>query len=77
MSEVLNDFWLRFLNACGIDRFSWLEAPGLLVIVLAFSLVIYAFYKAAQYSIWPHEPQYETIKKSIFDESQDQGSEEV
>jgi len=71
MSEILNNFWLRFLNACGIDRFSWLEAPGLAVVILAFGLVIYAFFKATQYSIWPHEPQYKHIKQSIFDDTEE------
>jgi len=77
MSEILNNFWLRFLNACGIDRFSWLEAPGLLVVIIAFGLVVYAFYKATQYSIWPHEPQYENAKQSIFDDYEENMREDV
>jgi len=71
MSEILNNYWLRFLNACGIERFSWVEAPGLIVVFLALGLVIYAFYKATLYSIWPHEPQNERIKHSILDNQGD------
>jgi len=77
MSEILSNFWLRFLNACGIDRFSWLEAPGLAVVIIAFGLVIYAFYKATQYSIWPYEPHYENAKRSIFDELEEDAQEDV
>jgi len=77
MSDILNNFWLRFLNACGIDRFSWFEAPGLIVVVVAFGLVIYAFYKATQFSIWPQEPHYEKVKRSIFDDADEDGQEGV
>lgn len=67
----MSSLWLRILNACGIDQMSWLEVPGLLVVALAFALVIYAFYKATLYSIWPHEPGRDGIKQSIFDERVD------
>jgi len=77
MRDLVNNIWLRLLNACGIDRFSWVDVPGLIVVVIAFGLVIYASFKATQYSIWPHEPQYENAKRSIFDEFDNDAQEDV
>jgi len=70
MSETLKVYWMRFLNACGVDSFSALDIPGLLIVLIAFCLVIFAFYKAANYSIWSSEPHYDEIKMSIFEEDQ-------
>jgi len=68
MLDTLEVYWIRFLNACGLDTFSAAELPGIIVVFLAFLAVIYAFYKAAHYSLWPDEPHNDRVKMSILEE---------
>ena len=68
MIDFIEGYWIRFLNACGVESFSWLDTPGMIVVMASFVIVLYAFYKATVFSIWPNEPHNEAVKMSIFDE---------
>lgn len=66
--QTLNVYWIQFLELCGLSGFSWWDLPGMLVVVLATLMVIYAFLKAVSCSLSPSEPKYDVVKNQIFDD---------
>jgi len=68
MNNFFESLLRQFLDFCGLEQLSWFEVPGLMIVLLALFLVIYAFQRAVTYSIWPQEPHYDHIKNSILEE---------
>lgn len=53
------------------QNLSVMDVPGILIVMLASVIVVYAFYTAVRVSIWPAETDLSHIKYSVLEEGDD------
>ncbi len=53
-------------SACGFDAPDAITKSGLVVVLLATCVLIYAFYRAVYVTIWPGETNADHIKRRVL-----------
>jgi hypothetical protein len=68
MKETIAYYFQVFLSLCGELFTGYTSIFELAIVLLAFLVVVYAFYKAITLSLWPGETSKNHIKRTVLED---------